>query len=229
MSRRTWIRPLATAPLLICAALCVAQRLSPAEVKEANKWLNMYSTGGGGDWCSLTIKEVQDELGLTGPQRLQVDRMTEEYRVGAVAAMQKESRRAESEKLKAEFLRRTQGFLGLKWDRYRQLNLQMLGPSAIVSADIQNRLGLTKAQVDKVRKVVSDHRPELSRSYSSIVGTNWKDPTRNLAPAQRSFDRDLAAVLTEKQRKVLKRLGGRSFTIPPSAPLWRAMREIKFF
>jgi hypothetical protein len=214
---------------ILAAGQCASAQLSQAEIAEAQKWLNVFSRGGGGEWISITIPEVQSSLNLSAQQQSQVDKLLAEFLDEMLANIQNPSTmKSKTEATKTAYRSRLDGVLTPQQaTRYREVNIQLLGMSAVLLPDVQAAIGLSNKERADVSRVYSSHHAELWNSYGEIMGTPVPQLRALLEKPQSALDQDLAKALTSQHRSALSKLGGLKIALPSSTPIYRALRAYR--
>jgi hypothetical protein len=216
--------------LFVLTGIASAQHdLSPAEIAEAQKWLNMFGTGGGGEWPSITMPEVQAELKLTPDQKTSVERLLAHFTEEMTASIQKSGSKATvQDAIKSDYLAKTYRLLDAhQGERYRQINIQLYGFAAALTAPVQSALKLSDQEKDALTKAYQRHHRELWLSYGEIMGTPVPDLRDLLAKPQRALDADIAANLSADKKGLLAQLAGQKMKLPASTPIYRALRHYR--
>jgi peroxiredoxin len=189
--------------------------------------------GRGGGLQLLRIPEVQQELKMTPAQIAKVEEKQREVREGTQALFQgsnpgqlpaeereklMERARELQSKAVADILDETQR------KRFRELDLQLLGPLAVTRRDIAAELKLTSDQTTKIRDI---QRGQEEETRAALQGVNFQsmseeDRTRlqtKLMDLRKATGDKITAVLTEDQKKQWTEMQGKPFAFPaPGGP-----------
>jgi hypothetical protein len=171
----------------------------------------------------LRMPEVQTELKLTDAQKIQVSEMLANLRGGQrgrfedlrslgpeEAQKRMAERRAQEEKLVKGILTADQQ------KRFRQLQLQQRGFSALNDKTVQDELKLTDEQRTKVQTIQSDQRESMRAVFQSDGGgpPDFAAIRPKLEAMRKQSDDKLTAVLTAEQQKQWKAMLGTTFKFP---------------
>jgi Spy/CpxP family protein refolding chaperone len=177
----------------------------------------------GGGAMILRMPEVQTELKLTDAQKTQVSEMLASLRGGQrgrfedlrslgpeEAQKRMAERRAQEEKLVKGILTADQQ------KRFRQLQLQQQGFSALSDKSVQDELKLTDEQRTRVQTIQSDQRESMRAVFQSDGGgpPDFAAIRPKLEAMRTQSDAKLTAVLTAEQQKQWKAMLGTSFKFP---------------
>lgn len=199
----------------------------------------------------LQLKPVQAELGVTAAQRTSMNKYADSHRASLKTYYESLSKAKANEPDKAKLERM---FTALKTavlaqlndaqiKRLREISLQELGFSALADDTVATRVGLSGAQLTKLRKVLSDGLSKASQiEYKAVTaatkGIQGQTPksaadrdrlvklaNEKASAAEKSVHpqvmrvRDetsakVLAVLTPQQRSNWKALQGKPFKLP---------------
>ncbi|RYG35527.1 hypothetical protein EON81_12490 [bacterium] len=87
-----------------------------------------------------------------------------------------------------------------QFTRFKQIELWVAGPMAILRPDVAEQLGVTEEQRDSIREVMESNRPQ--------PGSPPSDAGRNATESK------ILAVLTSAQRQKLATMKGKEFKLP---------------
>jgi hypothetical protein len=182
----------------------------------------------------LRMEEVQKELGISDAQKKDVEELQAAQREQMRSAgggfnreewqklsqEEREKRMAEMGKKFEENAKQTQEKLDKILDkkqaeRLAQLRLQREGLMALSREDIQKKLGLTEDQIAKMRKIQEDARP----GRGAFGGPDQSAEERRAAfqkmqEQREKMQKDILAVLTEKQKDQWTEMKGKEFKFP---------------
>jgi Spy/CpxP family protein refolding chaperone len=177
----------------------------------------------GGGAMMLRMPEVQTELKLTDEQKTRVSEMLENLRGGQrgrfedlrslgpeEAQKRMADRRAQEEKLVNGILTADQQ------KRFRQLQLQQQGVSALNDKSVQDELKLTDEQRTKVQTIQSEQWESMRALFQS-GGEGPPDFAAirpKLEAMRKQSDDKLTAVLTAEQQRQWKAMLGPPFKFP---------------
>lgn len=173
---------------------------------------------GGGGTMLLRMPEVQTELKLTEEQKTKLTEMLGQGRGGPgngggqdlsreERQKQAATRRAEREKQLAAIMNADQ------MKRYRQLQLQQQGASALGETAVQEELKLTADQKTKVEAIVSEQSEAMRSARESAAGDR-EGMRAKTAEIRKKSQEKLEALLTEDQKTQWKAMLGTPFTFP---------------
>jgi len=182
--------------------------------------------GGGrgfGGGSILRMPEVQAELKLTEEQKTKVSEMLAQQRGGRGGGGQfRDLSREERQKLMAERRAEQQKAIAAilnadQMKRYRQLELQRQGPSALGESAVQEELKLTADQKSKVEAILTEQR-EAMRDLRQGADGDREAMRARTAELRKKTAEKLEAVLTEEQKTQWKAMLGAPFTFPNAPP-----------
>jgi Spy/CpxP family protein refolding chaperone len=99
---------------------------------------------------------------------------------------------------------------GTQYARYQELTLQFRGPSAILSPETSEKLGVTEAQREKIRAALESMRP----GPPPEMGAERPDPEqmfKEMEKKRADADKAILAVLTSEQRSKWETMLGKPF------------------
>jgi Spy/CpxP family protein refolding chaperone len=176
----------------------------------------------GGGAMMLRMPEVQTELKLTDAQKTKVSEMLEkmrEERQSAFQGLQGQGPEAFQKKLaewRASEEKQVAAILNAdQQKRYRQLQFQARGISAVADKPVADELKLTEEQRGKVQAIVGAQRQEMRSLLDGAGGPgNFQELRPKLEALRKQTDEKITALLTEDQKKQWKEMLGPSFTFP---------------
>jgi Spy/CpxP family protein refolding chaperone len=167
----------------------------------------------------LGMDEVRKEIGTTDEQNKQIDELQQELRgsfggfqgFGDLSAEERQKRMDEIRKKGEEIDAKLARVLKPEQlDRLNQLRVQREGALALTRADVQEKLGFSQEQKDKVRKAQEAGRPPAGFNFQ-----NASDEDRaKLREAREKAEADTLAVLTPEQKKKFDEMKGKPFEFP---------------
>jgi Spy/CpxP family protein refolding chaperone len=176
----------------------------------------------GGGAMMLRTPEVQTELKLTEAQKTKVTEMLQqirEERQGAFQDLQGQGPEAIQKKMaewRASEEKQVNAILNAdQQKRYRQLQLQQRGVTAVLEPAVADALKLTADQRSKVQALVDAQRQEMRSLFEGAGGPgNFQELRPKMEALRKQTDEKIAAVLTEDQTKQWKEMLGAPFTFP---------------
>lgn len=213
-----WITGMVSALLVLSMSLALAQ--------------GQGRRGGGlqqGGLQLLRIEEVQKELKMTPEQVAKLDAKQQEVRTATQAArganfqqQSPEERAKANEKIREIQTKAVNEILdATQQKRFRQLELQQAGPSAVTRKDVADELKLTEEQVTKIREIQTKMQEE---TRAARQGVDFQDAdartkmTEKVQEIQKTSGEKVVALLTDKQKEQWKGMLGESFKFPPPMP-----------
>jgi len=190
----------------------------------------------GGGLQLLTIAEVQQELKMTQPQIDKVQAKQQEMREAMREIFQSAGGPQNFQQMSAEerekLFARVQevqkkavaDILDEKQQkRFRQLELQSMGPRALSRRDVAEELKLTKEQQDKIRSI---QQQALQEQQAAMQGVDFQNATpedrqkfrEKMEGIAKATSDKITALLTEEQKKSWTAMLGEPFKFPARGP-----------
>jgi hypothetical protein len=189
---------------------------------------------GGGGLLMLRLAEVQKELKMTPEQVGKLDAKQAEVRQsmqdafqgsGNPAEMSAADRQKLMDKMQAIQSKAVADLLdATQQKRFRQLELQQQGPSAIAARkDVADELKLTEDQKKQIAEIQAkadaDNRAAMQGvDFQSMTQEDRVRMMTKRQDIQKTAGEKIAALLTEAQKAQWKEMLGAPFTFPPAVP-----------
>lgn len=188
----------------------------------------MRGQNNGGGLQMLRLPEVQKELKLTPEQIGMIDAKQQEVRdavqalyPGGFGQMTPEERQQRTAKTQELQDKAVADILAL---RFRQLELQRLGPVAITRKSVADGLKLTADQQKQVADLQTQANADRRAAMQGVDFQNMSDEDRQkmmtrMRDAQKAEGDKVLALLTDAQKTQWKAMQGTPFTFPaPATP-----------
>lgn len=163
----------------------------------------------------LGMPEVRQELGTTDEQNKQLEQIRQDLMGPGgfqgwrdLSNEERQKRVTEADAKVAKVLRSEQ------LDRLNQLRLQREGAMALTRADVQEKLGLTQEQKDKIKKIQDEARPPQGTNFQNLSD----DERAKMREQREKAETDTLAVLNADQKKKLDEMKGKPFDFPRGGP-----------
>jgi hypothetical protein len=178
--------------------------------------------GGGGREVLLRMPEVQAELKLTDEQKTKVTEMLGQLRGGrrgqggGFRNLSPEEREKQLAERRANEQKQLQAILNTdQLKRYRELQLQRQGLTALRDTALQDELKLTTDQRSKVAGVLTEQAEEMRKIRQGAGGGGDRAALRTeTAALRKKTEEKLEALLTDDQKKQWKEMLGAPFKFP---------------
>lgn len=194
--------------------------------------------GFGGGLGLLRMPEVQQELKMTPAQISNLDQKMQEVRAEMQGAMQganlREATSEERQKVMARLNdiqnKAVADVLSIEQlKRFKQLEIQRQGASAVASPAVAAALKLTDEQKQRIAGIEQKARADMMALFSAnrdqggsrLRGGFGPEMRQKLTDMRKDVDVQLLAVLTEAQRAQLKAMQGAAFKFPEPQPRQR--------
>lgn len=170
----------------------------------------------------LRMPEVQTELKLSDEQKTKVDGMLQQIRderQGAFQELQGQGPEAIQKKIaewRASEEKKVNELLNAdQQKRYRQLQLQQRGVSAVADKPVADALKLSDEQKSKVQALLDTQRQEMRTLFEGARGPgNFQELRPKMEVLRKQTDEKITALLTADQQKQWKEMLGAPFTFP---------------
>lgn len=171
----------------------------------------------------LGNKSVQDELKLTDDQKAAIKKVMDEGRAAmrkAFQDMDRDAARAAREKMGKELAKVKEGLKPDQAKRFKQIQLQVAGPRALASPEVQKELKLTDKQTEEVKGIFKDLQAKRQELFKDAGGDREKmrEAFRKMQEMSKTANEKLGKVLTPDQQKKLEQLKGPKFEIKFERP-----------
>jgi Spy/CpxP family protein refolding chaperone len=181
---------------------------------------------GGGGANMLRMPEVQTELKLTDDQKTKVNDMLQQLRQDRQGQFQglRDLPPEEAQKKIAEWRadeeKRVNAILNAdQQKRYHQLQLQQRGLTAVADKPVADELKLTDEQRGKVQTALDAQRQGMQQLFQDAGGNfNPQEMRPKFEALRKKTDDQIAAALTDDQKKQWKEMLGAPFTFPAPGP-----------
>lgn len=214
---------------LLAASLAVAVSPAVAQGGQGRGGRGQGGMFGGGGMMLLRIPEVQTELKMTPPQieKLQAkgqemqEKMRELFQGGGGQNATQEERMALMAKMQEMQAKAVADILDTKqMKRFRELEIQQMGPNAVNRPEIAKELGVTEEQKNKMREIQRAQGEAMREIFQGAQGGGGFTPEmrEKMQALQKSTQEKQMAVLTPEQQKKLKAMGGEPFKFPAFGP-----------
>lgn len=192
--------------------------------------------GFGGGLGLLRMAEVQQELKMTPAQISNVDQKMQEVRAEMQGAMQGANLREATPEERQKFMARINEIQNKavadvlsieQLKRFRQLEIQRQGASAVASPAVAAALKLTDEQKQRIAGIEQKARADMvalfsaNRDQGGGRGGFGPEMRQKLTDMRKDVDVQLLGVLTEAQRAQLKAMQGAAFKFPEPQPRQR--------
>lgn len=180
----------------------------------------------------LMREDVQKDLKITAAQKSKLQAIQSDVRKQMESAMQNMRDANQAERDKAQ--KKVEGILkgadtkvmalltATQKTRLNEVAIQLAGNAAILDPEVQKKLGMTAAQITKVKNLQTSHQQAMQKLFQQGGGRsgqngqgqnqqNREQMREKMQAAQKKFTDGLAAVLTAAQKTKLKQLGGKKF------------------
>lgn len=180
----------------------------------------------------LMRDDVQKDLKITAAQKTKLQAIQTDARKQLQSAMQNMRNANQAERDKAR--KTVEGILksadtkamalltSTQKTRLNEIAIQLAGNLAILDPEVQKKLGMTAAQISKVKSLQASHQQAMQNLFQQGGGRpgqngqgqnqQSREQIREKVQAvQKKFTDGLAAVLTATQKAKLKQLGGKKF------------------
>jgi hypothetical protein len=97
-----------------------------------------------------------------------------------------------------------------QYSRFKQIEIQVVGPQAFMSPEVAERLQITEDQHEAIREIMEEARPEPGQP-----GQQPPDPSKFM----KAVMSQVLAVLSDKQRSDYKAMVGREFYLTSKPPM----------
>lgn len=212
---------------LVGAALLILSVGSASAQGRRGGMFGMMGRGGGGGLNLLRNKSVQDELHMTQPQVEKVDAKSQELREQMRQQFQQQqggqpdpqAMRSAFQKMQQQQEQAVADILDSRQlHRFKQIELQQMGPSALGRKDVQDALHLSDAQRKSIQDIQQD---AMTQMRNSMQGTDFRNMSQEerqqmrqrMETMRKATDEKLVAVLTGEQKAHWKELQGAPFHI----------------
>jgi len=228
--RRWFVSVAASAVLVAAASLAFAQ--GPGGAGGGRRMGGFGMQGGmmGGGLGLLRITEVQTELKMTPPQIAKVDEAqqtvreaTREVFQGGFQQMSQEERQKAMLKMEEIQSKAVAGILDqIQLKRFKQLELQRMGPSAILRPSVAKELGVTEQQQAKVRELQQKQGEEMRSmfqgGFQQMSQEERQQLGQKLQEMRKKNEEAILGVLTPAQKTKWTEMLGKPFKFPEMGP-----------
>jgi len=234
--RRSVVSILVASALILSATLAMAQgpggqggrRQPGAGFGRQGGFMGGFMAGGmGGGLGLLRIPEVQQELKMTQPQIAKIDEAQQTMREAMQEAFQggfqnmtpeeREKAMAKVEDIQAKAVASILDQTQLK--RFKELELQRMGPNAWFRPAVAKELGLTQEQLAKLRELRQKQMQEMRDMFQNA---QTPEDRQKLFEQMRELNKKnqeaMVAVLTPAQKTKWTQMQGTPFKFPEMGP-----------
>ncbi|HZT40987.1 MAG TPA: hypothetical protein VFA07_02300 [Chthonomonadaceae bacterium] len=214
--------------LVGAALLILSVGAASAQGRRGGMMFGMMGRGRGGGLMLLDNKSVQEELHMTQPQIDKAQAKSQELREQMRQMFQQgqQGGQPNPEAMRANFQKMQQAQEQAVADildsrqlhRFRQIELQQMGPGALMRKDVQDALHLTASQRQSIDSIRTDAENQMRNSMQGVDPRNMSQEERQqmrqrFQSMQKATGEKMAAVLTGEQRAHWKQMLGTPFTI----------------
>lgn len=179
--------------------------------------------GFGAGFGLLMMPEVQRELGLTQQQIQQLQQLWQQQRAQMQELWRQRGSNDPSRPPEGwqQLWQQQQEQIGrilqpAQRTRLRQLELQRMGPAALMRPDVTSELNLTEQQQQKIRDIMQQYGQKTAQLMQEARNAQvdpqvWRQRLQQL---REQTDKELLGVLTPEQQEQWKKMLGKPFEFP---------------
>ena len=169
--------------------------------------------GQGGPAGLVAIPAVQEELNLTADQKQKLEAARGDR--SSLRDLSREERQKKIQEMAKKAEETIKTVLDEKQQkRLEELHIQSEGGSALVRAEVAEKLGLEQAQKDKIKQI---QQQNASTDRASLRNATQEERRKAFAEARERREKmnaDLLAVLTPAQKESFEKMQGEKFEFP---------------
>lgn len=219
--------------VLVLTLVAASWSISSAQGRRGG---GMFGPMMGGGLQLLSMPEVQQELKMTPPQIEKVQAKQQETRqammeifrnaggpqaLGQMSEEERERLMAQAQEVQRKAVADILDTAQQK--RFRQLELQSMGPRALLRKDVADELKITKEQQQKINGVQMQGFQEMQTAMQGVDFQNMTPEDRQrlqekMQGIQKGIADKMIALLTETQKRQWKEMQGEPFKFPVRGP-----------
>jgi len=210
--------------LVAMVAIVLATRVSLAQ-RPGGFGGGFGGPGGGnnGNLNTLNLEAVQKELEITDEQKEKLKKLGEDVakemrdQFSGFRDLSREDREKKMEELQAKLKTRGEEIqkevdavlTPAQRVRLKQVAIQIQGTRALDSKEVQEALGITDEQKEKITKIREESRAGMRDLFQP--GGNREEAQKKMEEARKATEEKLTAVLTDAQKTKYEQMKGKKF------------------